>query len=280
MPPKSKGTKDSDELSKEEIVSEVTEEKSEEATKVPAWRAEVVEEGVEESETPDENKVAPKETSEESSEQEGDKKMDEGKAVESLGEVKSEATPTVDLTMPDEQPSGKGKKIFILVFVVVLVGGLLAGGFYYYKTKVSGDSTKTTESPTPKVEATATPTPVSEEVDLTAFKVSIQNGSGIPGEAGKVKSALETEGFEGIDTSNAESYDFTTSEISLKEGTPEAVYEAVKKAMSAYKITKNDEALSEDNDYDVLIIVGSSKTGNTPTPTATPSATKTPTPTP
>lgn len=294
MPPKSKTSK-----AKEEIVAEETSvgtpeesssigvkeetktpeaetpEKAVDVSNVPAWRAEVVEEGGEETPTEEPKAEKPKEEAPEVESLE-----DTGKATETLGEVKPEEIPTLDLTMPEDGGGGKGKKVFIIVFILVLILGLVAGGFYYYKTKVSGGEEGAKEgTPTPSAQETLTPTP-SDEVDLSEYKVSILNGSGIPGEAGKVETALKSQGFETIETANAESYDYTDSEVSLKKDIPEAVYEAVKEAMSGYKIVRQESDLAESSEFDVEIIVGTAKSGSTPTPTATPSATKTPTPTP
>jgi len=301
MPLKSKTSK-----VKEEPVVETPEEEVKNSTKtadtpaVPAWRAEVVEEGeedvpkaevstdVESQVDMSEGGVAP---GPEGLEARGEKPKEETpevvtigetpKGVETLGEVKTEEAPTLDLTMPDDVGEKKGKKVFIIVFVLVLIAGLVAGGFYYYKTKVSGgDEAKKEEMPTPSAQETPTPTPQAEAIDLSEYNVSVLNGSGIPGEAGKVETALKGEGFETIETSNAESYDYTISEVSLKKDTPAAVYDAVKKALSGYKIVKQEDALAENSEFDVEIIVGTTKSGSTPTPTASPSATKAPTKTP
>lgn len=281
MPPRSKVTKAKESVSasssEEEIkkepksLAEEAPEKVSDSPAIPAWRAEVVEEGVEEG-PPNVVKDAVVEKEEEIKEP--------VKEPLTLGEVKQEEAPTLDLTMPEEPSGSKGKKVFIVVFILVLIAGLVAGGLYYYKTKVSNEVPKKPESPTPTVEVTSTPTPSAEKVDLSQYKISVLNGSGIPGEAGKVKAALEKEGFKSIDTANADSYDFTTSEVSLKKGTPDAVYEAIKSAMGAYKIAKQEKELAESSEFDVQIIVGTTKSGSSPTPTATPSATKTPTPTP
>lgn len=297
MPPKSKTSKAKEKPVEETVESpeenppadskeEETKASSKETTEkvsdtpvVPAWRAEVVEEEAEEIPTDASKVEKPKEETSEVIV--GEEPL---KATETLGEVKSEEIPTLDLTMPNDGGEGKGKKVFIIVFIIVLILGLVAGGFYYYKTKVSGGEEGAKEgTPTPSAQETPTPTP-SDEVDLSEYKVSILNGSGIPGEAGKVETALKSQGFETIETGNAESYDYTDSEVSLKKDTPEAVYEAVKTAMSSYKIVRQEGELAESSEFDVEIIVGTTKSGSTPTPTAsptaTPSATKTPTPTP
>jgi len=139
MPPKSKTSKAKEESVvsppeevKEEPQTEVTEpeEKPVDVSKVPAWRAEVVEEGGEETPAEEPKEEKPKEEIPEVVSIE-----EPPKATETLGEVKSEEAPTLDLTIPEDGGGGKGKRVFIIVFILVLVLGLVAGGFYYYKTK-------------------------------------------------------------------------------------------------------------------------------------------------
>jgi len=254
----------------EEIKSSEAEvEEKTEVTKVPSWRAEVVEEGVEE--TPPESSDAGKETTkdETSSQTPSNTAVEDETTEKDLGEVKPESdTSTLDLTMPQEPQEGKGKKIFIIVFVLVLVAGLIAGGLFYYKSRVSSSDESQTEGgaiPTPTTSEASTPTPT-VEVKMGDYKVSILNGSGIVGEANKVKVLLTKEGFKEVTTGNAESYNFTISEISLKKDTPDPVYQAVKKALADYKIIRQEKSLEDTSEADIQIIIGSTKAETTPTP--------------
>ena len=95
-----------------------------------------------------------------------------------------------------------------------------------------------------------------EKIDFVDYKVSILNGSGVAGEAGKVEELLKDVRFEDMDTGNADSYDYTDTEIRMKDGTPKAVYTAVKEALSDnYSVSKGD-SLNDDADYDVIVMVG------------------------
>ena len=92
---------------------------------------------------------------------------------------------------------------------------------------------------------------------MSEYKIEVQNGSGIAGEAGIVSEILEAEGFSEIETANADSYEYKQTEVKLKEETSEKVYEVVERALNSdYSIVKSDEVLSSDSDFDVIIIVG------------------------
>ena len=271
MPPKSKTTK---------VKEEETSEKIPDTPPVPAWRAEVVEEGVEEEAASAKSLEGEEAPGPEGLEARREKPKEEtpdavsveepARAEETLGEVKpAEETSSVDLTMSSEEGSqGKGKKVFIIVFVLVLIAGIVAGGLFYYKSKVAvtKDESGSSETvATPTLGSQTTPTP-SEEVKLSDYSVQILNGSGIPGEAGKVVDLLKKEGFSDLKTGNADSYSYTISEISLKKDTPEAVFAAVKKAMVGYKIVRQEEALDAKGDFDIKIVVGATKANASPTP--------------
>lgn len=164
----------------------------------------------------------------------------------------------------DTQNSSGGKKIFFFILILVIVAGLIGGGIYYYQTQMAPLDTESTNEVMEKIaEPTSTPeeeeASPSAEMSLDTYSVNVLNGSGIAGEAGKVSTALEAEGFENIDTGNASSYDYIETEVSLKEEVPTTVYDAIKNALEdTYIITKGDE-LDEDSEFDIEIIVGSKK---------------------
>ena len=156
----------------------------------------------------------------------------------------------------DEEKSGGGAKKKILLFLVVaLVVAVIAGVALYL---LGGSTTspvveeETTEEPTP----TATPTP---ELDREDLSLQVLNGSGEPGLAGDVASALEDLGYqEGIDTDNAESYDYDETVIQLKEEFAD-YFDTLKKDLEneGYVVADDYEELDEDSDYDGVVIVGS-----------------------
>jgi len=151
--------------------------------------------------------------------------------------------------------------ILFFAFIIGLVlGAGLIGGIFYYRSKVGKLAINvTTATPTPQSTTESSPTPQSEEnLDLSKYSVQILNGSGIAGEAGRVEKLLNTSGFTNTKTGNAQSYDFQETEVAIKKGDPDILFNNVEKALASYKITKID-ALNESSSYDIVITVGKSK---------------------
>jgi flagellar basal body-associated protein FliL len=167
-----------------------------------------------------------------------------------------------DTTKEVEKGRGPALKIVLTITAVLAVLGIIAGGVYYYQTGFNKEA-ETTSDEQEQVEApdvTEAPEPTPEDVDLSEFSVNILNGSGIAGEAGKVDALLTELSFKETDTGNADSYDYTTTIVSLKESVSDEVYNKIKEALTeSYMIEKSDETLEEDSAFDVKIIVGSKK---------------------
>lgn len=131
--------------------------------------------------------------------------------------------------------------------------------------------TETQEPVSPTVEPTE-----EEKVSISNLKVQVLNGSGVAGEARKVRKLLEGEDFGNIETGNADSFDFTNTQVRLKEKVPEETFETIKKVLGGdYEIVSGDP-LPEDEDYDVVVIVGKKEGAvEEPTPSLTPTPTET-----
>lgn len=160
-----------------------------------------------------------------------------------------------------EKSGGPNFKSFFVIMVVLALLGAMVGGVVYYQRNVvprEGVSITETKEETPTPE----PTPAPPEVDLKELTVNILNGSGTKGEAGRAKDLIVKAGFEGdkVKTGNAGSYDHKETEVQLKEGQAEAVFEKIKEALSKdYEVVKSDTLLKKDSSYEVVIIVGSRK---------------------
>lgn len=167
-------------------------------------------------------------------------------------EQKLEDTQTV--RKPSKPLSNKVKTLLIAFFVVLVVSALVVGGII---------RSKSTKSPEPSPEPSITPvivspSPTPEPPDLSTLSVQILNGSGVAGEAGAVKDVLTEEGFDSdnIETGNADNYDYKDTEVSLDSTVNPAVYDIVKKSLNSEYYVVPGEDLESDNEYSVVIIVG------------------------
>ena len=182
-------------------------------------------------------------------------------------------------------------KIIIIILVVV---GLIVGGFFYYNSlqkKLAKPPTETEISPT--TEPTEEPTP--DEVAKDEYTISILNGSGIAGEAGKVKTLIEDADFVVESTGNAEKYDYDKTIIQAGSKVSMSWLNDLKAILKKnYQLQTSVEDIASEASTDVVIIVGKNDADgksmateeDTPVPTKAPtqtggaSATPTPTPTP
>jgi len=184
-----------------------------------------------------------------------------GKPETSSEEVKEwlkEVRP--DTTKEVEKGNGPNAKVVVLIVVILLILGAIVGGFFYYRQSVSEPIQEPV--PTPSV-PTVSPTALPIKVDLKTLSVNVLNGSGITGEAGRVKALLtKEEGFaaDKVTTGNDTSSDHKETSVQLKKDTSETVFESIKEMLGeTYDVIKSEEALEEDSKYDVVITVGAKK---------------------
>ncbi len=110
-----------------------------------------------------------------------------------------------------------------------------------------------TSSPTPAPLPTATPTPAFTKTDL---KIKVLNGSGVAGKAGDVRDILKGKGYTDVLTGNADSYDYTQSELQVKDNKQQAAA-MIEQDLKAYESSFKVTTLSATNSADVILIVGS-----------------------
>ena len=143
--------------------------------------------------------------------------------------------------------------ILLILFVIGLI--VLAKMFLFKKPEESVETPQVTLTPTLAPMPTVEPTP-EEEVDVSGYKVQVQSGSGVVGEAGSVKVLLDPIGFSTVDTGNADKSDYVETQVKMKEGINDQVLVLIKEALVDYEVVKSDETLAEDSEYDVVVIVG------------------------
>lgn len=189
--------------------------------------------------------------------------------LEQEPEEKSEADAELSdgiFELEPEESSGSKTKIAMAVVGLLIIAGLAVGGYFLYNLRKEKPSKETiqTEKPqeststsdTKKEESTATKSAKKQEkINLADYSVQILNGSGIAGEAGVVKDLLKDKGFENFETGNADSYDYTDTEVSLKADISSEVFDSIKGSLESYSVIVGDE-LAKDSTFDIVVVVG------------------------
>lgn len=154
------------------------------------------------------------------------------------------------------------KKNFLwpIIYLVLFVAGM-ATGFIIFDQLSSRKDFKlpnfSSPEPTPTAAPTATPTP--ETVDLKSYKLRLENGSGIRGEAAKLESAIENE-FTVEEVGNADNSNFEETVIQAKNGTNAVFLKSLREALAkTYTVADEVDTLPEDETVDAVVVIGSEK---------------------
>lgn len=160
--------------------------------------------------------------------------------------------------------TNENKKWIALIVVAVLLG-VGAAGFMFLRGSSKGTtSAEGTPAPTPFMEE---PTPTEEPtVNKADLKVKILNGSGVVGEAGKVQKILEGADFTVESTGNADAYDHKTTEIQAKSSVSSTITNELTELLGT-DYTPEVIALEDNEDVDIIIVVGARKNAPTAKPT-------------
>ncbi|MEK9175844.1 MAG: LytR C-terminal domain-containing protein [Patescibacteria group bacterium] len=179
---------------------------------------------------------------------------------------------------PIRKKLSKRVLLFGLFSILILV---LLGGVIYFVTRdsskeevsktitlpensspaVSETPTPTEEvSPTPEKSATPSKAPTKAASSASTAKsdinVRVENGSGESGVAGKASEVLKTAGYTVASTGNANNFDYTDVTIKIKSSQKSNLAIIEKDLSTDYTIGDTSTDLSEDETYDVLVIIG------------------------
>ena len=173
------------------------------------------------------------------------------------GSVESLFAKTTSPVTPEITVVGK-KDRSIGVWVGAVIGLALAIGvslilFVRKPLKLPAFMVKPTPTPTQTPAPTPTPVPAVSRADIT---VSVVNGGGTPGAAGKMQAFLESKGYKVSGVSNADSYTYTDTEIDVKSG-KDAVANLLKQDLqSDYSLSSTVGTVPDSASYDAQVIVG------------------------
>ncbi len=167
--------------------------------------------------------------------------------------------------MPEKPESKKGNVwFFVTVMLITFALGLMVmAGIYYFTSnkQTVSISIPSISKPTPTAIPTSLPTATPKPLDLSAFSIKVLNGSGVTGEASKVKTNLTTAGFTVSTTGNADNSDYTKTVIQAKKSVNETFIQAlITDLKKSYVIDSNIQVLSATDKADVVVIIGSSTT--------------------
>ncbi|OGH39240.1 MAG: hypothetical protein A2905_01680 [Candidatus Levybacteria bacterium RIFCSPLOWO2_01_FULL_36_10] len=161
--------------------------------------------------------------------------------------------------LPQEK-NNKKLLIFLVITLLIVLGG---GAFYVYKNvlnnKTPVKNVVQKVSPSIYKKPTLTPTATLTPPQLTKYSIKVLNGSAISGEAAKVKSMLEKEGFMVSSVGNATNSAFTKTVISAKKTVSQAYLEKLKTDLSSSYLLDNTQVLPDTQTSDVVVTIGSGK---------------------
>ncbi len=147
-------------------------------------------------------------------------------------------------------------KIWTIGFIGLIVAGLTVGLFIYGATSKSNNPQSTSIAITPTIQITTTATPSVKEINIADYKIKVLNGSGIQGEAAKVKKLLMDESFNVAEIGNAGSSDNNQTVIQAKTGTPESILKQLKDLLGKSYTISVLKDLPDSENADVVVTVG------------------------
>lgn len=147
-------------------------------------------------------------------------------------------------------------KMWVIGFICLILTSL-AGSFTIFRIGTQKDIQSNPESILPSTSPTVSPAPSPSVVNKSIYKIKVLNGSGTKGEAANAKAILEKEGFVVSDIGNAPENNYQESIISTKKLIGNEFVSEIKMALKSYIFSDKASELTENDDVDVVIIVGS-----------------------
>ena len=185
-----------------------------------------------------------------------------------MEETPFEAIPTFT---PQQRRTKKGPAILILIIIILI---LLYLGFRAVASRQTVAPTITptpvmvspTLTPTPTVNPSLTPTstvsptinPIDKDsgLDRSKLAVTVQNGSGTAGVAGKASTILKNLGYDVVGSGNADNFNYSNVTIQVKSGKSDFLNLLKKDLGFSYTIQAATSDLPDSFSSDALVIIG------------------------
>lgn len=173
---------------------------------------------------------------------------------------------TEDIVNDEVFDEGEGKrvlfkKIALWSGIAIVIGALLGISWklaYERGVVVGQQQVKETQQKEAAVqEKIVTPTP--DEISKGKYTIEVLNGSGISGEAARVKGILEKEGFTVSSTGNADKSDLEETTIQTKSSVAKEWIDLLKTALGTSVVVSEPTSLDDTESADVIVTVGSKK---------------------
>lgn len=195
----------------------------------------------------------------------------ESKDSEEKTEEIEEEKESVIENFDDENSRFSWSKVFLFIVIAAVTGFIIVGVYLFFIEGYNFSLSKGEQAnKTIDVEEELSPTPTPDSIDKEAFDITVLNGSGIAGEAASVQELLEDEGFSVYEIGNAETADYTNTQILYSQDVDKEFLDELEKVLETRGPVKTEEAESNQTE-DVIVIVGSELSDNaeektTPTP--------------
>lgn len=184
--------------------------------------------------------------------------LDESAKVSSKDLVSNETVQLSAENPPEIVKKPSSPVFWIIIPGIFLLGAILGGIVFYQKGVNKGEETALNPSPIASTSPIPSASPVATP-DLTKYSITVFNGSGISGEAGRAKTLLTTAGFSVGSTSNAASYDYTKTIIKAKSSVETSYTAALSAALGRSYVVDALQTLSDSSKDNVQVIIGSLK---------------------
>jgi len=140
------------------------------------------------------------------------------------------------------------RNMYLTISFLLFLGFAVSGAYFYYQTKTVAVEEEV------QIQEIVTET---KEVELKRedLKIQVLNGTGTAGIAGKMKDYLEDLGYIGVETGNAETFDYAGVNILLLDQKNDYKNMILEDLEKGYEVVGEVEALTE-SDFDVVVIVG------------------------